>query len=217
MWRAPVPSGGMGTALVVGFGAGALVAAQIGPVTLLLVRTVLRGALTGGLAFAAAVALVDLLYAAAGLAGAGAVLTLEPLRLAFGVVGAAVLIVIGLRTLASAHRLRLGAELPVETARPWPAFRTGVVATASNPLTIASWAAVFAAASLAGAASTPAATVVLLLGVGLGSAAWYAVLIGALLLARRRVGRRALITVDAVAGTGLVGFGTLLGWRATTG
>jgi len=212
--RAPaVASGGMGTALVVGFGSGALVAAQIGPLTLLLVRTVLRGAVLAGLALGAAVAVVDLLYAAAGLAGAGALLTIEPLRLAFGLVGAVVLIVIGVRTLACANRLRIGAELPSETATPWPAFRTGLVATASNPLTIASWAAVFAAASMAGAASGTAATAVLLLGVGLGSAAWYAVLIGVLVAARRRVGRRALIVVDAVAGAAVVGFGGLLGWR----
>jgi putative LysE/RhtB family amino acid efflux pump len=204
----------MGTALVVGFGAGALVAAQIGPVTLLLVRAVLRGAVLAGMAFGAAVAVVDLLYAAAGLAGAGALLAIEPLRLALGLVGAAVLIAIGARTLASANRLRLGAEQPSETAAPWPAFRTGLVATASNPLTIASWAAVFAAASVAGAASSAGATVVLLLGVGLGSAAWYAVLIAALVVARRRIGRRALVTVDAVAGAAVVGFGALLGWRA---
>jgi putative LysE/RhtB family amino acid efflux pump len=202
---------------MIGFSAGALVAAQIGPVTLLLVRTVLRGAVAAGLAFGAAVAVIDLLYAAAGLAGAGALLTIEPLRLALGLAGAVVLIVIGSRTLASAHRLRLGAELPEETETPWPAFRTGLVATASNPLTIASWAAVFAAASMAGAASGTAATIVLLIGVGLGSAAWYAVVIAALMLARRRIGRRTLITVDAVAGAGLVGFGGILGWRTLSG
>jgi putative LysE/RhtB family amino acid efflux pump len=202
------------SALVVGLAAGALVAAQVGPVTLLLVRTVLRGAVAAGLAFGAAVAVVDLLYAAAGLAGAGALLAIEPLRLAFGLLGAVVLVVIGVRTLASAHRLRLGAELPSETATPWAAFRTGVVATASNPLTIASWAGVFAAASVAGAASTPASTVALLLGVGLGSAGWYLLLIAALLVARRRIGRGALVVVDGVAGIGLIGFGGLLGWRS---
>jgi putative LysE/RhtB family amino acid efflux pump len=202
------------SALVVGLGAGALVAAQVGPVTLLLVRTVLRGAVAGGLAFGAAVAVVDLLYAAAGLAGAGALLAIEPLRLALGLVGAVVLIVIGARTVASAHRLRLGAELPGETETVWPAFRTGVIATASNPLTIASWAAVFAAASVAGAASSPGATVALLAGVGLGSGAWYLVLIGVLVLVRRRFGRSALIAVDALAGVGLVGFGGVLAWRS---
>jgi putative LysE/RhtB family amino acid efflux pump len=202
--------------LMVGLGAGALVAAQVGPVTLLLVRTVLRGAVVAGVAFGAAVAVVDLLYAAAGLAGAGALLAIEPLRMALGVLGAVVLVVIGARTLASAHRLRLGAELPAETATAGAAFRTGFVATASNPLTIASWAAVFAAASVAGAASSPGATVLLLVGVGLGSGAWYLVLIGALALVRRRIGRRALVAVDALAGAGLVGFGGVLAWRSFT-
>lgn len=86
-----LPCAAMDTALVIGFGAGALVAAQLGPVTLLLVRTVLRGAVVAGMAFGGAVALVDLLYAAAGLAGAGALLTIEPLRLTFGIIGAVVL------------------------------------------------------------------------------------------------------------------------------
>jgi putative LysE/RhtB family amino acid efflux pump len=206
----------MDTALVIGFGAGALVAAQVGPVTLLLVRTVLRGAVVAGMAFGAAVALVDLLYAAAGLAGAGALLRIEPLRLTFGIVGAVVLVVIGVRTLASAHRLRIGAELPDETATPWPAFRTGVVATASNPLTVASWAAVFAAASMAGAADTAGGTALLLLGVGLGSAAWYTVVIAVLVIARRRITRRGIVAVDAVAGVAVIGFGGLLGWRTLT-
>ena len=86
--------------LASGFGIGVVVAAQVGPVTLLIVRTVLRGgrAVAVGLAMAAAVALVDLLYAGVGLAGVGRLLSDAPLRLAFGVVSAAILIAIGVRT-----------------------------------------------------------------------------------------------------------------------
>jgi putative LysE/RhtB family amino acid efflux pump len=204
----------VGAALVVGFGAGAFVAAQVGPVTLLLVRTVLRGAVLPGLALASAVALVDLLYAAAGLTGASALLTIEPLRMTLGVIGALVLVAIGLRTLWSAHRLRLGAETADEVLHPWPAFRTGFVATVSNPLTIASWAAVFAAASVAGAASDAFGTVGLLVGVGLGSGACYLGPPGALPLVTRRIGRRTLLTVDVGSGVGLVGLGGALGWRS---
>src|SRR5215468_7124914 len=109
--------GTLGAALVVGFGAGMFVAAQVGPVTLLLVRTVLRGAVLPGLALASAVALVDLLYAAAGLAGASALLTIEPLRIVLGIAGALVLVGIGARTLWSAHRLRIGAEAADEVLR----------------------------------------------------------------------------------------------------
>lgn len=204
------------TALAVGFGAGAFVAAQVGPVTLLLVRTVLRGAVLPGLALASAVALVDLLYAAAGLAGASALLTIEPLRIVLGIIGALVLVAIGARTLWSAHRLRIGAEDADEVLRPGTAFRTGFVATVSNPLTIASWAAVFAAASVAGAAADAFGTAALLIGVGLGSGAWYLVLIAALTTVRRRIGRRTLLAVDVTSGFGLVGLGGALGWRAVS-
>jgi putative LysE/RhtB family amino acid efflux pump len=85
-------------------------------------------------------------------------------------------------------------------------------ATASNPLTIASWAAVFAAASTAGAAEGTA-VFGLLAGVGLGSLAWMAVLTGGVSLAGRFVGDRMLRTVDGLAGIGLLGFGGLLAAR----
>jgi len=83
---------------VLGLGLGALVAAQVGPVTLLLVRSVLRGAVITGLAMAAAVGLVDMLYATAGVAGAAPLLQIGPLELILGLVGASVLVVLGLRT-----------------------------------------------------------------------------------------------------------------------
>ena len=60
----------MSSAFVVGFGLGALVAAQLGPISLLLIRTVMRGAIASGLAIGCAVAIVDTLYATLGVAGA---------------------------------------------------------------------------------------------------------------------------------------------------
>jgi threonine/homoserine/homoserine lactone efflux protein len=64
-----------------------------------------------------------------------------------GLAGAAVLALLGLRTLWSAFRVRLGGESADEVATPGRAFLTALAATASNPTTILSWAAVFAAAS----------------------------------------------------------------------
>ena len=77
---------------------------------------------------------------------------IEPLRVAFGLTGAAVLIFLGIRTLVSAFRVRLGGEVDEEVSSPRKAFATALGATASNPLTIASWAAIFTAAGAAGAA-----------------------------------------------------------------
>ena len=140
--------------LVVGFGLGFLVALQLGPMSLFLIRSTLRGGWAVGLAIGAGIAVVDLLYAAAGAAGAAPLLTIGPLRVILGLVGATVLIVLGLRTLHSALRVRQGLEVAEEIADPRRAFLTSLGGTASNPLTIASWAAVFAAASVAGAAGT---------------------------------------------------------------
>ena len=134
------------------------------------------------------------------------------MRLVAGIVGAVVLVYLGARTLWSAFRIRLGGETGEELATPRRAFVVALGATASNPLTIASWAAVFAAASTAGAAEGTA-VFALLAGVGLGSLAWMVFLTGGVSLAGRFVGDRLLRTVDGLAGMGLIGFGGLLAFR----
>jgi putative LysE/RhtB family amino acid efflux pump len=199
-------------ALLIGFGLGASVAAQLGPLSLLTIRSTLRNGVTVGLAVAAGIAVIDTLYAAAGAAGAGVVLRFEPIRLAAGISGALVLVYLGVKTLHSALRVRLGGETGEELATPKRAFVVALGATASNPLTIASWAAVFAAASTAGAAEG-AAVLTLLAGVGLGSMTWMSFLTGGVSLLGRWVGDRMLRTVDALAGIGLLGFGGLLAYR----
>jgi len=201
------------TSLSLGFGLGFFVAAQLGPISLLAIRSTLRSGAAIGLAIGAAVAIVDTLYAAAGAAGAAGLLSLEPLRLAFGLIGAAVLVALGARTLWSAFRVRMGGEALEEVATPRSAFLTALAATASNPLTIASWAAIFAAASTAGATGTSGATALLLLGVGIGSLTWMTILATGVSLARRWIGDRTLQAVDTVAGLGIAGFGIALGYR----
>ncbi|MDX6514309.1 MAG: hypothetical protein QOE36_3813, partial [Gaiellaceae bacterium] len=145
-------------AFAAGVGLGFLVAAQVGPIWLLCLRTTLRGSFRAGVAIGAGAAAVDAAYAALGVVGASRLLEIEPLRIALGLVGVAVLAAIALRTLATAFRVRLGAETPEEVAAPRRAFLTSLAATASNPTTILSWAAVFAAASTASAVSGMAQT-----------------------------------------------------------
>ena len=203
------------SALAVGFGLGFFVAAQIGPVSLLIVRSVLRGSLRIGLAMAAAVALVDLLYASLGLAGAARLVdAADGARVALGLVGAAVLVVLGARTAWSGFRARLGLETTTEVATPRRAFATALAATTLNPLTIGLWTAAFPAAAAATAGRSLAATVALLIGVGLGTLTWYSAFTTAVSLARRRVGPSLLRAVDVAAGTGVAGFGALLGYRS---
>jgi putative LysE/RhtB family amino acid efflux pump len=198
--------------LLTGFGLGLFVAAQIGPVSLLIVRSVIRGNFRIGVAMAAAVALVDLSYAALGLVGIGRALQeTGSVRTVFGFLGAAVLVTLGLRAMWIGFRARFGLETPDEVGTPRRAFATALAATALNPLTIALWTAA-APAAVAGARSSTN-TAELLLGVGLGTLTWYTCFSGAVALARRRIGPRALAAIDVGAGAGIVAFGGLMAYR----
>lgn len=196
-------------ALLTGFGLGFVVAAAIGPISLLCIRTVLRGSLAAGIAIGLGAAVIDAAYAAAGSLGAARILEVDALRVAVGAVGCAVITWFGLRTLWSAFRVRLGGETAEEVASPLTAFMTSLAATASNPSTILSWAAVFAAVAPAGGSET----VLLIAGVGCGTATWFTGLSLGLSLARRRVGDRVLAAIDMGSGVGLLAFAGALGYR----
>ena len=202
-------------AFTVGFGLGFVVALQLGPLSLYLIRSTLRAGLVVGLAIAGGIAVIDLLYAALGAAGAAPLLAIGPLETVLGLLGAAVLVLLGVRTLWSAFRIRLETD-EAEALSPRRAFLTALSATASNPLTIASWAAIFAAASAAGAADTAGSAVLLVAGVGLGSLVWDGFLAVATAMLGRAAGPRLLQTVDLVAGIGLISFGCVLAYSVVT-
>jgi putative LysE/RhtB family amino acid efflux pump len=195
-------------AFTVGFGLGFFVALQLGPLSLYLIRSTLRNGWEVGLAIAAGIAVIDLAYAALGAAGAAPLLAIGPLDTILGLLGAAVLLLLGARTLRSAFRIRLGDG--AEPVSPRRGFLTALSATASNPLTIASWAAIFSAASAAGAADSIPGAVLLILGVGIGSLTWDVTLATGTALVGRSAGERLLRVVDLVAGIGLIVFGVLL-------
>jgi threonine/homoserine/homoserine lactone efflux protein len=199
--------------LLAGLGIGALAAANVGPIWLLCVRTSARFGWRSGAGIGLGAATVDLGYAVLGALGAAALLQLAPLRIGLGLLGAAVLVYLGLRTLRDAWRVRLGAEDESEVLDPRHAFRTGLIATASNPLTILTWGAVFSGAATANVAAGPAAAVAFVVGIGLGSLLFHLVLAGVSGAVGGRLGTTALRWTDAIAGAGLVGFGLVLGVR----
>jgi putative LysE/RhtB family amino acid efflux pump len=200
------------SAAVIGFGLGFVVALQLGPMSLFLIRSTLRSGWRVGMAIGAGIAMVDGLYAAAGAGGATSLLTIHPLRLALGLVGAIVLIWLGARTLYSALRVRVGTESASEVATPRRAFLTALGGTASNPSTIVSWGAIFAAASTAGLVHNTGAAVLLVCGVAIGSLTWVGILASGVALAGRSTSKHALRVTDGVAGAGLMGFGGVLAY-----
>jgi putative LysE/RhtB family amino acid efflux pump len=148
----------------------------------------------------------------AGAGGATPLLAIHPVRLALGLVGAIVLVWLGARTLHGALRVRIGGETPFEASTPRRAFLTALGGTASNPSTIVSWGAIFAAASTAGLVHTTGSAVLLVAGVAVGSFTWVTLLATGVALAGRSVSKRALLVTDGVAGAGLMGFGGVLAY-----
>lgn len=205
------------SAAFLGFGLGFFVALQLGPMSLFLIRSTLHGGWRVGLAIGAGIAAVDALYAAAGAGGATPLLTVHPVRLALGLLGAIVLVGLGARTLYGALRVRIGGETPFEVATPRRAFLTALGGTASNPSTIVSWGAIFAAASTAGLVHTTSAAVLLVCGVGIGSLTWVSMLATGVALAGRSIGRRAIRVTDGLAGAGVIGFGGVLAYATLAG
>lgn len=206
----------MSSIALAGFGLGLFLAAQVGPVTLLIVRSVLRGgpAIAVGLAMASAVAVIDVLYATLGLAGVGQLLTGGVVRLSLGLVSALVLVAIGARTAWIGFRARIGFETPDDVVAPRRAFLTAVAATTLNPLTIALWTVSFPAAAPSSARGSVVHAAALLVGVALGTLTWYCGFSMAVALSRKRVGDRLLRAVDIGSGCGLVAFGGLVGYRS---
>ncbi len=200
-------------ALLAGLGIGALAAAAVGPIWLLCVRTSARFGWRSGAAIGLGASLVDLGYAVLGALGAAALLQVAPLRIGLGLLGAAVLVFLGARTLRDAWRIRVGAEFEGEVVVPRQALRTGLLATASNPLTILTWGAVFSGAAASNVAAGPASAAAFVLGIGLGSLLFHLTLAAFAAALGGRMGSTALRWTDVVSGVGLIGFGTLLGVR----
>lgn len=200
-------------ALLAGLGIGALAAANVGPIWLLCVRTSARYGWRPGAAIGLGAATVDLGYAILGALGAAALLQLAPLRIGLGLLGASVLVLLGVRTLRDAFRIRAGAEGPEDVVQPRDALRTGLVATASNPLTILTWGAVFSGAATADVASSPASAAAFVIGIAFGSLAFHLALAGVAGALGGRMGTTALRWTDGISGAGLITFGVLLGAR----
>ena len=200
-------------AALAGLGIGALTAANVGPIWLLCLRTSARFGWKPGIAIGTGAALVDFAYAVLGALGAAALLQVSALRISLGLAGAVVLVVLGIRTLHAAYRIRLGAEDECEVVSPRAALRTGIIATASNPITILTWGAVFSGAAVAQVADSSASAWAFVAGIALGSWIVHAILATIGSRIGSRIGERGLRWTDIVSGSGLVLFGSALGVR----
>jgi threonine/homoserine/homoserine lactone efflux protein len=185
-------------AIVLGF----TIAAAVGPISLLTIRRTLAHGRVYGMASGLGVALADGTYAAIAAFGLTAVTNLlVGGRVVLGLVGGVVLLYLAIRTILSRPTVAASAD---ERPGLLGAFVSIYGLTMTNPMTIVSFAGLFAALGLATTRAVDAAT--LTLGVFAGSACWWLVLVGAVGWLRSRVTLRGLVWVNRVSGAILLVF-----------
>jgi len=189
-----------------GFLVGLSVAATVGPMAVLCIRRTLAEGRRAGLATGLGVATADGCYGLVAGLGltvvSGALLGVQVwLRL----IGGGFLCYLGLRTLRAAPAERAanapGPSLP-------RAYVSALALTLTNPLTILSFAAIFAGLGVATGGGYEMAAV-LVLGVFVGSASWWVILTSVVVALRGRVTPRGLRWVNRVSGAVILGFGLI--------
>ena len=189
---------------------GFTIAAAVGPIGLLTIRRTLAHGQTYGLASGLGVAMADGTYAAIAAFGLTAVASvLVGGRVVLGVVGGAFLVWLGIRTLRS--RPRAAATTAGERPGLAGAFASIYGLTMTNPMTILSFAGLFAALGVTGrgGASDGAGAATVTAGVFLGSMAWWLVLTTVVARLRSRVTLGGLTWVNRISGAVVAGFGVL--------
>jgi threonine/homoserine/homoserine lactone efflux protein len=188
-----------------GLAIGFSIAAPVGPIGLLCIRRTLSDGRTAGLVTGLGAATADAIYGAVagfGLTAVSSFLVREQawLRLAGGLF----LIYLGIRAFATAPASVEKDGVPRRSLLG--AYATTLGLTLTNPLTIISFAAIFAGLGVV-AAGSYAAAAALVAGVFTGSALWWVVLSTVASGLRTRLGPRFLRWVNRAAGAVIAGFG----------
>ena len=192
--------------LIIGFS----IAAPVGPIGVLCIRRTLTEGRGAGLVSGLGAATADGLYGC--VAGFGLTFISSALieqKLWLQLFGGLFLLYLGIKTLLSK---------PSEQAANASgsgllgAYASTFLLTVTNPLTILSFAAIFAALGLTSATDTSGSYVsalVLVLGVFLGSAAWWLLLTGGVGLFRDKFHTQGLLWVNRISGVIITVFGTV--------
>ena len=186
---------------------GVAVAAPVGAMGMLCIQRTLAHGWGGGMATGAGIATADGTHAAIAAFGVAAVSQwLVAMQSPVRVVGGAVLIWLGWRAIVMPpqHKAASAADSP----HPAALYATAWGLTLTNPMTIMTFAAIFASAGLAAQPGVTAATVATL-GVASGSLSWWIVLVTGTSLARHAAGDTGLVWVGRVSGVLVAGFGVV--------
>ena len=188
--------------LIIGF----TVAMTVGPMSVLTMRRTIAHGRLYGLISGLGIATADASYGALAAFGLTAVTAaLVGMRTALGIVGGAFLVWLGIRTIVA----RPSAAAAPADDRPGllGAYLSIYGLTMTNPMTILSFAAIFAGFGLGGGGLVDAG--LLTVGVFLGSSLWWVVLTTVVGGLRSRLTPAVLAWINRLSGAVLLGFGLL--------
>jgi threonine/homoserine/homoserine lactone efflux protein len=198
-------SAAMSHPFLVGVGLGLAIAAPVGPIGLLCIRRTLAEGRLVGLLTGLGAATADALYgalAAFGLTSLSGFLVRQ--QSLVGLIGGSFLCYLGTRTFLARPPENL---TEVKSGSLSAAFGSTFLLTLTNPLTILSFAAVFAGLGIGARTADYVSAISLVAGVFTGSALWWLLLSAGVSLLRSRVDRRSMTWVNRVAGALIVLFG----------
>jgi len=181
------------------------IAAPVGPIGVLCIRRTLADGRAAGLLSGLGAATADALYGC--VAGFGMTLISSFLvnqQNWIRLVGGAFLCYLGVKTL-----LTKPAQEPAEVKKKGllGSFISTFFLTVTNPITILSFAAIFAGLGLASSDNNFSSAAILVMGVFCGSAAWWLLLSGVVGLFREKFGHKAMQWVNRISGMIILGFG----------
>ncbi len=196
--------------IVIGFS----IAAPVGPIGILCIRRTLAEGYKSGLAAGLGAATADAIYgciAGLGLTFISGLLIEQQMWLRL--VGGGFLCYLGMRTFVAPP---VGQTSSAQGTGVAGSYFSTFFLTLTNPMTILSFAAIFAGMGVASAGGDYAAAGTLVMGVFAGSALWWLTLSSSVNVFRARVTPRVLQWVNKGAGVIIVGFG-VLAWLGLKG
>ncbi len=192
---------------------GLSIAAPVGPIGVLCIRRTLAEGRLAGLISGLGAATADAFYGSIAGFGLPAISDLLVSQQAWlRLVGGLFLCYLGIKTLLARPAQQAAA---LRGRGLWQTYASTLFLTLTNPMTILSFAAIFAGLGLGGTRGDYASAAMLVFGVFLGSAAWWLLLSSGVGALRAKFPGAGLLWVNRVSGVIILGFGivALTAWR----
>jgi len=188
-----------------GFVIGFSIAAPVGPIGVLCIRRTLAEGRASGLVSGLGAATADAIYGCIAGFGLTFISTFLVSQQAWlHLVGGVFLCYLGLKTLFAKPAEQAASDKGNGLVA---AYASTFVLTITNPMTIISFAAIFAGLGLASASGDYVSAGVLVLGVFIGSALWWLILSGGVGIYRKKFNPKGLQWVNRMSGAIITGFG----------